>query len=148
MGARGQWRLKPHPCLPGAVVTQVGVKTRKQQCVCVWGGDKGMGQFSLLRLQTQMRDRAVAAGSEEAGGVRTGRAGFREPEEAEGEGRGSSLPQGALRSLHQTGATRLVQSSVRLYPRSRKDCLQRPGPGSGEPPEPPNREAVRTGAQS
>ena len=64
VGARGQCRLKPHPCLPGAVDTQVGVKTRKQQ----WGGgDKGLGQFSLLRLQTQMRDTAVAARSGEAG---------------------------------------------------------------------------------
>lgn len=34
------------------------------------GDDKGMGQFSLLRLQTQMRDteqRAVATGSGQAG---------------------------------------------------------------------------------
>ena len=68
--------------------------------------------------------------------VGTGWAGSRAPGEAGagGGGWGPSGPQRALCFLHETGATRLVQSSVRNYPRSGEDCVCRDqGRGAGSP---------------
>lgn len=96
------------------------------------GGDKGMGPVltpEALKKQvadTDERDReqgAVAQGSREAGQQGDRRAGSRPPGEAEG--RGPQRASAEHSTLYETGATRLVQSSVRGYPRSGEDCACR-----------------------
>lgn len=100
------------------------------------------GQFSLLRLQKQVadtdeRDReqgAVAQGSREAGqqGDRRGWI------QATRRGGGVGTQRASVNTpLYETGATRLVQSSVRGYPRSGEDCVCRDqGQGAGSPLSP------------
>ena len=90
-------------------------------------------------------------GAERWDRVGTGWAGSRAPGEAGagGGGWGPSGPQRALCFLHETGATRLVQSSVRRSIRGLgRTASAETRAGERGAPESPNREAVRTGTQS
>lgn len=118
---------------------------QNQEAAVEVGGVVGQGdggQFSLLRLQKQVadtdeRDReqgAVAQGSREAGqqGDRWGWI------QATRRGGGVGTQRASVNTpLYETGATRLVQSSVRGYPRSGEDCVCRDqGQGAGSPLSP------------